>query len=137
MRYVKPEQVVRQLRARHLAGLSVRLSDVQVENSSFVRAVYRFFSGWNVALKMAGVPVSEDQAKPGVRSRYPTRESVKSELRRRRDAGLSLASTTMVGLQGDVALYRAARKWFGKWQDALKAAGVVLVRKKRTSRAHS
>jgi len=59
------------------------------------------------------------------RSRYPTKESILTEIKRRDREGVALNSNAIQkGAFRDVALYLAASRLFGNWGNAIEAAGL-------------
>ncbi|MEE9368448.1 MAG: hypothetical protein V3V05_06245 [Pontiella sp.] len=81
---------------------------------------------WAKAVELAGFDYSELLVK--ARFRYPTAHTVIQEIQDRchNDISIYLADVySRPGPHRDIALYNSARKHFGSWEAAVKAAGMV------------
>ena len=87
------------------------------------RGATRMFGSWKKAIKTAGLDYNLINKNP---LKYPTPEKLLHEILRRRKAGLPLNAKALSrrGKNGDEALYRMGREYFGLWKKALKAAGI-------------
>jgi hypothetical protein len=83
----------------------------------------RYYGSFATALKKAGITdvVVRDPA-----GKYPNRQAVLREIRKRFSQGLPLASAvaTSSSRHGDRSLYLKAKKLFGRWESAVRAAGI-------------
>jgi hypothetical protein len=108
--YPAREEALELLRQRHQAGLSLRRKDIVRDDHRLEWAVLRHFPSFRAAFAAARLP------NPFPRRRWD-REGVLRELRTRLKQGRSTAAS-------DVAegVYKAARRLFGSWDSAVRAA---------------
>ncbi|MCI0414924.1 hypothetical protein L0222_19280, partial [bacterium] len=121
--YRNPKEVLAAIRKRVEIGLGMRRSDLfkepdETRPNMLVRRAREFFGSWSNALKAAGV--SMEKRRPNDLPRYPTKESVLQEIRRRHREGLPLGIGIEKGesLFKDTALTHTARRYFGSWPRA-------------------
>ncbi|MBI3893548.1 MAG: hypothetical protein HY303_18675 [Candidatus Wallbacteria bacterium] len=117
------ELVLKRIRERLLAGLSLEVDDVQCQEGGLYSAANKLGLSWGEAKKAAGVP----QRAFG-RSAEATPEGVLEVIRCLYDHGGPLAVQTLhsAGLK---SLLRAVTRFFGDWARAVEAAGLSAVAK--------
>jgi len=106
-------EVIRMIRARHLAGAPMNADAVAGSDNRLNGAARLHFGTWDAALEAAGVPSAR---KIGSRR---SREQVVAELLERFDRGGDLASTAVA--KENPSLYHAATRRFGSYATALRA----------------
>lgn len=106
-------RILEQLRERHDAGLSMTWTDACCDNRALAIAASGDFRSWSNALAAAGIP-----SRP---IRRWNRQRVIDVLRSRFEQGLPLNRLWQL----DRSVYCAAGKYFGSYQAALQAAGIV------------
>lgn len=122
-RYPTKEDVLEGIRRRHAKGLSLSTGalgkGVQSDRALLAKAL-SLFGHWRDAVEAAGVKYISVLGQP---RKYPTKESVIAEIRRRHGAGLTLRPGEMGKSQNsDAALYVTGRREFGSWEKALRVA---------------
>jgi hypothetical protein len=122
-KYRNADDVLREIRGRRRQGVLSRLVAVTKgphADMALWTAAKRLFGGWRQAVRSAGV-VYDEHIRP---SKYPTRASIVSEIRRRHRAGLPLNSEGVRKLEPrDASLHDCGCKVFGSWRAAVEAAG--------------
>ena len=118
------QQLLRALRQ------AAAMHDVQ-RRDRFVRQMRERFAGvvskfwgtdcWSQAARAAGVDPASVQRMKG---RYPTKQRVIREIRRRRRIGMPVNAVALVRDEPDVQLLRQANQFFGSWDAALEASGL-------------
>jgi hypothetical protein len=106
------KKIIEAIQQRHEKGLSVR------SDSRLVAVARRHFGSWLSALDAAGLRPPPQTAL--------TKRDVVAAIRQRHRQGRDLHSVW----REDPKLYRAARKRFGAWRDALRAAGAGIIRER-------
>ncbi|MEW6202568.1 MAG: hypothetical protein AB1546_11360 [bacterium] len=109
------ESVKKHLRFYHKKGYDLRQQSMQEIDSGLVSAAYRFYNGWAAAIEDAGIPPdytrtikwNPKKVIEGIRERNKEKKSLEYERTRRENH----------------KLVQAARKYFGTWMEAVKAAG--------------
>lgn len=101
------DEIIAAIRARHRQGT---LSSTWRDERLLCTAAQRTFGSWRQALEIAGFP----QPSPW------TSERVIQAIAARRDQGLPLTGIDRL----DPPLYSAAKRYFGGWHNALRAAGL-------------
>lgn len=87
-----------------------------------------FFGGWPEALAAAGISPRRKPKLPDM-GKYDSKQAVLAGIARRKLRPLPLDSHSVGrGLDRDVPLFTAGRRYFGSWKKALKAAGVIRVK---------
>jgi hypothetical protein len=109
------QSVIQAICERHRRGLP--LTNMRNLDPSLNHAAIKYFGGWCNAVLAAGI---EPEAK-----RHWTREGVVRAIQDRARTGLPINSIWIESL----GLYYGARKHFGCWKEAIKAAGVSNVRR--------
>jgi len=111
------EKVLAEIQSRYRAGMPMFQRAALADHRSLVTGAKKCIGRWTEALRLAGVPPELRKEK-----RAPfiwTRERIIEEIRRRREAGQSIAARGV-----SPTLYQAGRKRFGGWSRALEAAGL-------------
>ena len=122
-RTLDKEKIIRQLRQRHEAGLSMKRNDVCLENRALATAAINAFHSWRRALAAAGLASSEHLTAGGKRwSKQRVIEAIHARIREGKQINYSATR------RDDSALVSAARRYFGNWSKALLAAGVDVER---------
>jgi hypothetical protein len=112
-----PAKVVAEIQRLAQAGKPINCVTVMRTYQGLYDAARRYHGGWNQALHAAGIDPDSVRA---VRRQW-TRDSVIDELRRRAANGVR---PTCVSSIRPISLVKAARRLFGSWPEALKAAGI-------------
>lgn len=127
------ESVLEEIKRRHQNGLSLVSSVVDKDNSALRFYARKFFGGWKTAVEQAGVQIVRTRRKKvnGVargpkpmkeRVRFPwTKERVVNTIRVLAAAEVTLRLGSIVKSHNN--LYKRARKLFGTWEAAVRAAG--------------
>lgn len=110
------EDVIRQIIQRETAGKSLSAETVCSENVRLLDKACELFGSWENALEYSGVGQSLN-AKQALSS-----EKVMQHLRSICFRGYTL--TARHNMKRDRALFNAARRHFGTWRNALRAAGI-------------
>lgn len=105
------------VRKRLANGQSILARDIPADLKNF--AQYYFEGGWAGFVESMGIPY------PGKRDRAWTRDLVMEEIRRMQSEGEPLNYSAVK--ISDSNLLRKALEFFGKWDSARAAAGVILV----------
>lgn len=105
------DRVLREIQSRHQCGK--RLTNVSQDDSALVWAACRYFGTWNKAILAAGF-------EPLPRRKW-TRQRIIQALGDWYASGMPTGSVW----EHDPSLGAAARKQFGSWREALKAAGIA------------
>jgi len=123
-RYPSPEKVIHEIRRRHEKKLSLITREVRRGNNrdhALYDKTLEFFGSWKKALSAAKIRYKDIAP---CRLKYPTKESVITEIRRRKKAGLSISSSDVhLGMHTNTALYNSGLRFFKKWATAVKSAG--------------
>lgn len=114
------ERVVEAIQERHCQRLP--LSSVWREYPSLFSVAKRLFGSWRNAIRAAGVPLHLPHTW--------TREEIIAAIQHRQTEGLPMTSMC----RENPSLYGAAKKWFGGWVRALRAAGVPATLRTRWTR---
>jgi hypothetical protein len=114
------ERVMQAIDARRAQGLP--LVGIDRINPPLYSAAKRYFGGWHNALRAVGL-------RPKPQQRWSKR-SVLQAIHRRHEAGLPLSRVW----QEDTSLFDAAVRYFGSWEETLRAAGMQPSPRKRWSR---
>jgi len=125
--YGRREDVIKALKSRKKKGQSLSTAVVFKEEVCLYWAAREFFGPWKAALKAAGLKHDRATIQPRGYCRgfpkYPDKESVIREIKRRHRKGLSLSSY-VVQRTDDYTLDETARRLFGSWRAAVQAAGI-------------
>lgn len=105
-------RVIEQLRRRQLERKAI--------DCNLYGAAKRHFGSLEKAYAAAGVPWNRKRKTDTFQER--TREQIITAIRARLQRGSRLSKTW----QEDVALYAAAKRYFGDWSEAVRAAGIAL-----------
>ena len=105
--------IIRAIQDRVAAGLSVRVS--RIRPHSAVVAAYRLFGSWDAALEAASA------SHLVTKQSHWSQQAVVIAIRRRHEEGRLLSAVAV--RRDDKALTTAARRYFGDWALALRAAG--------------
>ena len=114
------ERVIQAIDARRARRLP--LVGIDRIDPPLYSAAKRYFGGWHNALRAAGL-------KPKPQQRWSKR-SVLQAIHRRHEAGLPLSRVW----EENTSLFDAAVRYFGSWEETLRAAGMQLSPRKRWSR---
>ncbi len=125
-KYPTLEAVVDALRARHRAGLSLKQSQVILDDPPLKTAAYLRCDTWRKAIHLAGLEkesLREREASVRKDAVYPSPEAVLATLavRHRAHKGIS----QHVVSREDRPLKSAVYRYFGSWPAAMEAAGLV------------
>ncbi len=133
--YATPEAVIEAIRERAKNEKPLRECDFVLKNHpdadrTLYRDATRQFGSWGRAVRAAGLrPAAIQKRKPKKKPAAPpkppppTDEEIFAYFRKRLESGLNLASSRMTLYPDSNRIYAAALKRFGKWHDALRAAG--------------
>lgn len=113
------EDVIRQIVERDLQNLPLWEHSVQRDAKDLHAAACKLFGVWETALKYAGVSA----CRLAVKDEY-SRDRVLAKIRKICMNGNDMSAQR--NSRRDRRLYEAARKHFGTWRRALKAAGINL-----------
>ncbi len=121
------KETLSRLKERANAGQGISQHRVSIEELPLKSAVYRYFGSWPAAIQAAGLDaLLLKQKRHAMANRvvmkYPTKQSITSELIRRAAAGMTLTLTQVI--LEDINLKHAAYRVFGSWREAINAAGV-------------
>ena len=128
MNWTKTE-VLRRIRARHRAGLSLNAAAVHADDGrSLYKYARRICGSWDRALAAASIDIRTAR-----KCRRWTKADILREIASRRRARLPLNAGTV--FRDWQQLYTFARRRFGSWDRALSAAGIDVsaIRKRRLS----
>lgn len=114
--YRRREDVIRRLLQRELADLPLRSNRVKAEDRPLYVAAIRHFRTWRSALRAAGL---DPESVAGRRTW--TQDRVRRRIRHMADQLMPLSARAVREL--DQPLIQAARKFYGSWDEALRAAG--------------
>jgi hypothetical protein len=112
-------EILDRLRRMHAEGHSMKWTDVCLDNRTLAMAAKSAFRSWRRALVAAGLASDEDVVLGGPRWN-PKR--VINAIKKRHAQGKTMTYTAI--REDDGPLCAAARRYFGGWKEALKAAGV-------------
>ena len=137
--YTNPDEVVAGIRDRQQQGLRLNGSAVRKDGRRgrpLIQAARKWFGSWDEALRAASIDPADVRLGPPVV--YTHADSVIEAIRNLRQQGLSLNyGSVFHDLKTGRTLIKKARKWFGSWDGALRAAGIdpadVRLRKARRS----
>lgn len=125
-KYPTPESVLHEIGRRRRKKLPlVTTGLISGEHTDFILHAtgLKFFRSWKKALLAAGIQYREIAPPP--QRKYPTKESVLEEIRRRHRALLPLTRSAVTRSAPDgYALHRSALLFFSTWPRALKRAGL-------------
>ncbi|GAA5507885.1 hypothetical protein Rcae01_03343 [Novipirellula caenicola] len=131
-------KVLRELRRRShdVRQLAITSLTSDVADKQLHAMASGFFGDWQSAVRAIGVdPKSYHQWNLTPHRKYADKESLLKEIRRRRRAGEPLHARGLTsGEHVDVPLLYTARKMFGDWESAIRAAGIdydTIVRKRQ------
>jgi hypothetical protein len=113
-----PQRVVEELQARNRAGARLTFSHLDGALKAAIRA---HFGNWSAVRVAAGLPTTSPAPVP----RRWSAAKVVRELQTRLAQGLSLKA------DDNKRLWKAARRYFGSWHEALEAVGVKRERPRR------
>ena len=119
------EQITAWIVDRHQQGLSVTYKTMKTEHLRMLKCARRTFGTWRQAVEAAGVNYD---ATFNIRERqYASSEAILTAITERHLRGHSMRGIDVRrGTPSDPALLKAAVNVFGKWRDALLAAGIPL-----------
>lgn len=110
-----PETTCSEIQKRAEAGEMLTVKEVSREDSSLVHMAKEFYGNWETALTASGL-VAKDYMVSRARRSW-SEETVKNEIQKRKDAGLSLEREDV--LKDDRTLVNKATKYFGVWEIAI------------------
>lgn len=114
------QEIIQTLRDRHEAGLTLKCTEVCLENRDLATAAINAFNSWGRALAAAGLgPPLPDEGK------IWNREKIIADIQERHRSGKPCNYQS--ARVDDQALVSAARRYFGNWRTALTAAGIKSV----------
>lgn len=126
-RYNDQPSIIKEIRRRHQAGITVAASGVRSldphKDTALIDHAKTHFGSWKAAVRAAGIDYAA--VAPKRKIRYPTRESALDELKARHARGESVASGDIAkGAKRDPALYVTVMRHFGGVAAACREAGV-------------
>ncbi len=111
------EKVIKSIQERHSQGKSLAHKRTLQNNPSLVHAAVRCCGSWEKAVESAGF------AYRNVSDKWIWRpDDVLKGIRELKSQGRNLISTK-IGRE-EQQLYRAGKKWYGTWENAVEAAGI-------------
>ena len=113
-------QILDAILARRASGLSITWSDTCLDNRELATAAKHTFGSWRRALIAAGI---EPESHVGAGRQNWDQQRVIDSICRRREEGKSLRARDVE--RDDSSLRDAARRYFGNWGNAIRAAGVA------------
>ena len=116
------QRIIEAIQDRHIRGLSL----VATVDYKLSAAGARHFGSWHAALQAAGLLAGK---KRRARRRW-SRQSVIQEIQMRQSHGLEMINVRRT----DSGLEAAARKHFGNWHNAIRAAGMTVRCRRQWSR---
>ena len=134
VRELNREEIIRDLRRRQNAGLSLRWNHVCFENRALATAAKNAFHGWRRAVLAAGIATESEKT---VRRRKWDKQRVIEAILRLQEQGKPLHGKGLY--ENSDALVRVARRYFGSWNNALQAAALQQqppITAKRLTKAH-
>ncbi len=122
--YPEKDDILKEIRRRYKKKMKLNARGLEKEpnkDNALLWSGRKKFGGWQEAIEAAGISFDEISL---IRVRkYLAPETVISEIQRREKEGLPVTSSKVqTGEHADYALVSNARKHFGSWADALKAA---------------
>ncbi len=139
-RYPSQEALLKEIKRRKNESLPLHHSALvygKAKDSALYHRGVVYFGGWRAALEAAGIN-PEERRKKRLPSRYPSKEAVLEEIKKRKKENLPLDNTALhTEKTKDPILYRRGQELFGNWRNTLKAAGLEyprVVKKIRISR---
>jgi len=124
-KYKGAKDILTEIRRRHDAGWSVTSMGVRQEpnrDRHLYGQAYKYFRDWVTAVKEAGIDYGNLHVPRG---RYPSRESVIVEIKRRHSLGQPLGlKWVRKGADRNMALYDSSLVFFKNWATAVESAGV-------------
>ncbi len=126
--FTNKNSIIKELQKLHRAKLLLAERRLQKNPRTIhlIAMAHGFFGSWQSAVLAAGIdPKSYHQKNLNPSSQYPSEESVLKGIIRRKKVGDAMnARSLTVGEKMDQPLIYSARKYFGSWEDALRAAGL-------------
>lgn len=107
------EKVIFEIQLLVSNNKSIKYTDVRKVRYSLILASYRYFGSWRTAVNAAGYT--------SINRRW-NKDEVIVEILNRKTSGLPLNSLSI--RKTDHKLLSAAGRWFGSWENAIKAAGL-------------
>lgn len=126
-KYTSAEQVIAALRDRQASGISCRGTDLRHgghRDFPLFDSIGKFFPNHSAALTAAGVPLPSSLVNR--LHVFPDADAVIRGIRERQAAGIDFTHDRLATTPGGRALYNAARRHFGEFSKAVKAAGFKL-----------
>ena len=117
-RKLDKDQIIRDLLERHEAGLSMKCTEVCLENRALATAAMNAFHSWGRALAAAGLGPAQPEG-----GKKWNKEKIISAIKARHQAGKPC--NYMAARKDESALVSAARRYFGNWRNALVVAGMT------------
>ena len=130
LRFPDGEAVIAEIKNRLQVGLPLDVTSLlNGINWEPDRTLYhrgrKYFGSWAGAIAAAGLDYKDVSKKHS--RRYPDKKAVVDGIKRRVEEGLPLNAASLVrgtGTQRECSLYDAGVKLFGRWEDAVSAAGI-------------
>lgn len=117
------EDVIRRLVERDLQDRELSEETAERDSPDLHAAACEHFGTWETALKYAGVrDIARKRDRPRKQRSQYSRDQVTKEIRELCLDGYNLTATRV--RQRELRLYSAARRLFGTWRDAVRAAGI-------------
>ena len=117
-RKLDKDQIIRDLLERHKAGLSMKCTEVCLENRALATAAMNAFHSWGRALAAAGLGPPQPEG-----GKKWNKEKIIAAIKARHQIGKPC--NYMAARKDESALVSAARRYFGNWRTALSAAGIT------------
>ncbi len=115
-----------EIRSRASQGLALNHDAVARKAKPLENAALRNYGSWDAALRASGIAVPEAR-----RARSWSRESLTRAIRKLNGEGAPVNAKAVE--KADPGLHLSARRWFGSWDEALRASGIdpLAVRRSR------
>ena len=114
------QKIIDTLRQRHNVGLTIKWTEVCLENRTFALAAKHTFGSWGKALVAAGIHANKSDL---CKANKWDAQKVIAAIQERHRQSKSLKRKDV--LREDPSFVKAVRKYFRLWRTALEAAGVV------------
>jgi len=116
--------LLREVRRRKVLGQDVNWTSMLELDRSVTWAAVKLFGSYDRMLRSAGLDPKAIRKKPRAKNRYRTESDIINGICRRRLRDFPINSSGVTkGERRDLSLYNRARRVFGTWADAVKAAG--------------
>ena len=111
------DRIIKEIKELDLSGEDLSLSYNYVHRSRLLAAATRYFGTWEKAVEEAGIPYDEERRQ----HKYYSKDEIASSIGEYEGKGYDLSWVSFRGTNSRLAA--AARKRFGNWETAVRAAG--------------